>query len=165
MIRHGLMRAAVAGWACLLLVPPALADGGPSKPRLSVERDGGEPVIVHQGEGSFYGGGFHGRETASGDRFDQNAATAASRTLPLGTRATVTNQETGRSAEVTVNDRGPYAGNRVVDVSKGTAETLGITGKDGTAPVRVEARPSDQSDPQVREKLEEKAGSLEKQGR
>lgn len=159
--------AGVAAALFLLAAPvvPALADGGPSKPRLSVEQEGGEPVIVHQGEGSFYGKGFHGRETASGERFDQNAPTAASRTLPLGTRATVTNEDTGRRAEVTVNDRGPYAGNRVVDVSKGAAETLGITAKDGTAPVRVEARPSDQTDPAVREKLEDKAESLEKQGR
>ncbi|WP_448207541.1 septal ring lytic transglycosylase RlpA family protein [Azospirillum sp. sgz302134] len=126
-------------------------------PPVAVERtENGEPVIVHEGEASFYGSDFHGKKTASGQTFDQNKPTAASRELPLGTKATVTNQDNGKSVEVIVNDRGPYVDGRVIDLSKKAAKQLDMI-EDGTAPVRVEAKPSEQPNETVKEKVEEKA--------
>ena len=131
-------------------------------PPVAVERtENGEPVIVHEGEASFYGGEFHGKPTASGERFDQNKPTAASRELPLGTKATVTNQENGKSIEVIVNDRGPYVDGRVIDLSKKAARDLGIIDA-GIAPVRVEAKPSDQPSDKAKEKIEGKAEEVDK---
>ena len=105
-----------------------------------VTTDGtGAPVVEQQGEASWYGKQHHGRKTASGARFDQRGMTAAHPTLPLGTKATVTNLETGKSAEVTINDRGPYVKGRDIDVSKAAAEKIGF-GKDGAAPVKIEAK-------------------------
>jgi len=152
-------RRIVLAVACALLAAPALADQSKS-PKLNVEQEGGEPVIVHEGEASFYGDKFHGRKTATGERFDQNAPTAASKELPLGSKATVTNQETGQSTDVTINDRGPYVKGRVIDLSKKAAEDIGITKEDGLAPVRVEAKPSDQPSAEAREKVEDKAEQL-----
>lgn len=96
-----------------------------------------ELKYVEQGEASWYGPGFHGRKTATGQRYDPQDLTAAHRKLPLGTSATVTNLENGRQVEVEINDRGPYAGGREIDLSKAAAERLGIL-DDGTAPVRIE---------------------------
>ena len=93
-------------------------------------------VYVQKGQASWYGPGFHGRKTASGERFNQHALTAAHRKLPLGTRATVVNLANGKSVEVEINDRGPYARGRILDVSKAAAEQLGMT-HSGTAPVRL----------------------------
>ena len=106
----------------------------------------GQPIVEQVGEASFYGEGFHGKKTASGETFDQNDLTAAHPTLPLGTDATVTNLETGNSVEVKINDRGPYVKGRDIDLSKGAAEELGMT-KDGVAPVKIEAEvaPGDKS--------------------
>jgi rare lipoprotein A len=108
--------------------------------------ENGQPVVEQVGEGSFYGPGFHGKKTASGEKFDQNDLTAAHPTLPLGTSATVTNLDTGDSVEVKINDRGPYVKGRDIDLSKGAAKELGIT-KDGVAPVKIEAEvaPGDKS--------------------
>lgn len=94
------------------------------------------------GLASWYGPEFHGRQTANGEIFDQNGMTAAHRTLPLGTRVRVTVLETGRSAVLRVNDRGPFAdtGRRIIDLSRGAARELGILGA-GTARVEVEALP------------------------
>ena len=100
--------------------------------------ENGQPVVEQIGEASFYGDGFHGKKTASGERFDQNDLTAAHPSLPLGTNATVTNLETGNSVEVKINDRGPYVKGRDIDLSKGAAKELGMT-KDGVAPVKIEA--------------------------
>jgi rare lipoprotein A len=109
------------------------------KDKVTVKIDGnGQPVVEQVGEASFYGPGFHGKKTAAGETFDQNDLTAAHPTLPLGTNATVTNLETGDSVEVKINDRGPYAKGRDIDLSKGAAEELGMT-KDGVAPVKIEA--------------------------
>lgn len=83
---------------------------------------------VKKGIASFYAKKFHGRKTASGDRYDQNEMTCAHRTLPFGTELEVTNPETGKSVDVTVNDRGPYKKNRALDLSKAAARKLGITG-------------------------------------
>ena len=100
--------------------------------------DNGKPVVEQVGEASFYGPGFHGKKTAIGDKFDQNDKTAAHPTLPLGTKATVTNLDNGNSVEVQINDRGPYVKGRDIDLSKGAAKELGMT-KDGVAPVKIEA--------------------------
>ncbi len=100
--------------------------------------DNGQPVVEQVGEASFYGAGFHGKKTANGEKFDQNDKTAAHPTLPLGTKATVTNLENGNSVEVKINDRGPYVKGRDIDLSKGAAKELGMT-KDGVAPVKIEA--------------------------
>jgi len=88
------------------------------------------------GIASWYGDDFHGRQTANGEIYDMNALTAAHPTLPMPVYAHVTNLSNGRSIIVRVNDRGPYAQNREIDLSKKSAELLGFK-KQGTAPVRV----------------------------
>jgi rare lipoprotein A len=101
-----------------------------------------EPVFSEVGKASWYGKFHQGRTTASGDKFDMNDLTAAHRTLPLGTEATVTNLENGRSVDVVVNDRGPYRQDRVIDLSKRAAETLGIKDQ-GVGKVKIEVMPKD----------------------
>ena len=78
------------------------------------------------GVASYYGRRFHGRRTASGERFDMHALTAAHRTLPFGTLVEVTNPSSGKSVTVRINDRGPFHGNRVIDVSRAAASQLGL---------------------------------------
>ena len=89
-----------------------------------------------QGTASYYGGKFHGRKTASGERFNQNGLTAAHKTLPLGTRVRVTNLRNGETVDVKINDRGPYHGGRIIDLSKGAARELGMLPA-GTAMVKL----------------------------
>ena len=98
----------------------------------------GERVIEQIGEASWYGKKFHGKKTATGETFNQYDLTAAHPTLPLGTIAIVTNLETGKSVKVEINDRGPYAKGRDIDLSKQAATAIGLT-KDGAAPVKIEA--------------------------
>lgn len=88
------------------------------------------------GIASWYGPKFHGKTTANGETFNQNALTAAHPTLPMPTIVKVTNLENGRQLEVRINDRGPYARGRIIDVSARAAELLGFK-DDGTAKVRV----------------------------
>jgi rare lipoprotein A len=116
----GLGRLLGAGFlfAASLVTPPALASVG-------------------DGLASYYGGSFHGRRTASGQRFDQQAMTAAHRTLRFGTRVRVTHAHTGRSVVVTINDRGPFVRGRVIDLSRAAASRLGMLSA-GVAPVRLE---------------------------
>jgi rare lipoprotein A len=80
------------------------------------------------GEASWYGPGFHGRKTANGERFNTNELTAAHKTLPFGTKVKVTNKQTGESVVVRINDRGPFAKDRVIDLSKASAQAIGISG-------------------------------------
>ncbi|MEM8878509.1 MAG: septal ring lytic transglycosylase RlpA family protein [Pseudomonadota bacterium] len=89
------------------------------------------------GIASWYGDDFHGRQTANGEVFDMNALTAAHPTLPMPTYARVTNLENGRSIVVRVNDRGPFARGREIDLSRQAAKTLGMKHQ-GTAKVRVQ---------------------------
>ena len=89
------------------------------------------------GVASWYGRQFHGRKTASGETFDMNGLTAAHRSLPLNCYIRVTNKDNGKSIVVKVNDRGPFHGNRVLDLSYGAAKRLGITNS-GTARVNIE---------------------------
>jgi rare lipoprotein A len=84
--------------------------------------------VVQSGPASWYGPGFQGRRTASGETFDTNELTAAHRTLPFGTRVRVVNERTGRSVVVRINDRGPYAHGRVIDLSHASAQAIGLMG-------------------------------------
>jgi rare lipoprotein A len=77
------------------------------------------------GGASWYGPGFHGKKTASGQKFNENAMTAAHKTLPFGTKVKVTDQRTGKSINVTITDRGPFHKGRVIDLSKAAAAKLG----------------------------------------
>ena len=95
------------------------------------------PAFRQVGVASWYGPGFHGKRTASGERFDQNKLTAAHRSLPLDTVVKVTNLDNGKAVKVSINDRGPYVGKRVIDLSKAAANRLDMT-DDGTARVRIE---------------------------
>jgi rare lipoprotein A len=93
--------------------------------------------VTQTGVASWYGPGFHGRTAASGTVYDQHELTAAHQTLPLGARVMVTNLNNGKSAEVTINDRGPFAKGRIIDLSYAAAQSLGMIGA-GTAPVQLE---------------------------
>ena len=95
-----------------------------------------DPNYDRTGIASWYGADFHGRKTANGEVYDMNALTAAHPTLPLPSFAYVTSLRTGRTVLVRINDRGPYAAERIMDLSKRTAEALGIFGA-GISQVRV----------------------------
>src|SRR5437016_9624209 len=118
------------GAACALVVaggcalfrapqPPPLVDG------------------VQVGVASWYGPGFHGNRTANGEIYDQFELTAAHPSLPLGTRAMVTNLANGRAVEVRINDRGPFVDGRAIDLSYAAARTIGMIGP-GTSRVRID---------------------------
>ena len=83
---------------------------------------------LQKGAASWYGPGFHGKRTANGEKFNTHALTAAHKSLPFGTEVRVTNEHTGSSVVVRINDRGPYAHGRVIDLSKAAAEAVGIAG-------------------------------------
>ncbi|HWN42471.1 MAG TPA: septal ring lytic transglycosylase RlpA family protein [Thermoanaerobaculia bacterium] len=108
-----------------------------------------EPVVVtedapverstgpaHRGQASWYGSDFQGSPTASGEPFNMNALTAAHRTLPLGSYARVKNLDNGRSVVVRINDRGPHARRRTIDLSYAAAQEIEMVSA-GTAPVEV----------------------------
>ncbi|HXN84000.1 MAG TPA: septal ring lytic transglycosylase RlpA family protein [Myxococcales bacterium] len=107
--------------------------GGRAPAPLGERREGG---ALAEGTASFYGPGFEGRRTANGERFDPGALTAAHRTLPFGTCLRVRNLGNGREVEVRVNDRGPFAGGRILDVSTAAARILGML-ESGLAKVRL----------------------------
>ena len=96
-----------------------------------------DPSFVEEGTASWYGADFHGQSTASGEPYDMNAVTAAHKTLPLPSTVRVTNLKNGRSLLVRVNDRGPFVAGRVIDLSRRSAQLLGVYST-GTAPVKVE---------------------------
>jgi rare lipoprotein A len=116
------------------------AEPAPKPNRLSpattskqLDRSGRKQV----GKASFYAPMFNGRKMADGTPMNPRDDNAASRTLPLGTTARVTNLETGRSAVVTIQDRGPYVPGRIVDLSPASAEQIGLSKKEGLADVEV----------------------------
>src|SRR5688572_227481 len=107
---------ALAGTGCALFKPSPPAPAPPFE-------DGAQI-----GEASWYGPGFHGRRTANGERYDQDGLTAAHRTLPFDTRVRVTNLANGRTVELRINDRGPYIGGRIIDLSRAGARVIGLIG-------------------------------------
>ncbi len=118
------------GMVSSIVLPAALA--------LAAAPFAAEAYGVQTGKASWYGPGFHGKKTASGERFNQHALTAAHRSLPLGTRARVTNLKNGKVVLVKINDRGPYHGGRVIDLSRAAARHLALS---GLSQVRIEAMP------------------------
>lgn len=100
-----------------------------------------KPVHKEVGEATWYGPGFQGQETANGETFDQKEMTAAHPSLPMGTKAQVTNLENGKKVEVRINDRGPFAENRAIDLSGAAAKKIDMK-KDGTSQVKIETKPS-----------------------
>jgi rare lipoprotein A len=117
----------------LLLLFALVACGGGQK-----TTQGKYPPGVQEGYASWYGGSLHGGPTASGERFNKNAMTAAHRTLPMQTRVRVTNKRNGRSVVVRINDRGPFGKKtRIIDVSEAAARQLGMI-EAGVVPVRLE---------------------------
>ena len=131
--RHGVtntLSASLGSLAALWLLP-ILAFAEPETPSQATA-----PPRPQTGEASFYGKEFSGQKTASGEPFDPNKLTAASPTLPLGTKAKVINKENGRSVKVTVTDRGPNVDGRILDVSQRAAEHLDMK-DDGVVKVKV----------------------------
>jgi rare lipoprotein A len=110
----------------IALAAPAWADKKPLK-----------PPKRQVGKASIYSKHFAGKKMANGERMDPRDDNAASKTLPLGTKARVTNLENGRSAIVTIEDRGPHVPGRIVDLSPATAGQIGLTHKQGLAQVEV----------------------------
>lgn len=98
--------------------------------------DAGAGEVIEEGVASWYGPNFHGKLTANGERYDMYGLTAAHRTLPFNTLLRVENKDNGESVVVRVNDRGPFAKNRIIDLSRKAAETIDMIGN-GTAPVRL----------------------------
>lgn len=115
--------------------PPALSALPPAPEKT--------PSFTQFGLASWYGSDFAHRHTASGERYDMYDLTAAHRTLPLDTIVKVTNLNNNRSVLVRINDRGPYAHGRIIDVSRGAAQALGMM-KAGVVPVRIEVFGNDQ---------------------
>jgi rare lipoprotein A len=115
-----------------------LAAACASAPRMTRPPEVRPPVgTVVEGVASWYGPGYHGRRTSSGERFDQDALTAAHYDWAFGTRVRVTLRSTGRSVVVRINDRFPNHKGRLLDVSRGAARAIGLIGP-GTGRVRLE---------------------------
>ena len=123
--------------ACLLLVVT-----GCSK----MPRPEALPQSYETGKASYYGAEFEGRKTASGERYDGDELTAAHRTLPFGTRIRVVNLTNDKSVEVVVNDRGPHAKGRIVDLSRKAAKEIDMIGA-GVVRVRLEVLATTKEDP------------------
>jgi rare lipoprotein A len=126
--------------ACVAAALVASIAGACAQERIDPATD--KPVAdlsgrARTGIASFYADMFFGRKMADGKPMDPQGDNAASRTLPLGTRARVTNLETGQTALVTIQDRGPYVQGRIIDLSPGTARSIGITQRQGLAKVEV----------------------------
>jgi rare lipoprotein A len=124
-------REAVTMAAIMPDVAPILAPGAPGEIQRPAELP---PAAV---EASYYGEGFAGRPTANGETFDPNELTAAHRTLPFGTEVKVVDAATGQSVVVRINDRGPFHGNREIDLSEAAARKLGMIAS-GTAKVNLD---------------------------
>ena len=103
----------------------------------SREADANDTSLTQKGKASYYSRSFQGKETASGETFDQNELVAAHKTLPFDTRVRVTNLENGKKVTVRINDRGPYKPGRIIDLSRLAANRIDLL-DDGVAPVRIE---------------------------
>lgn len=108
-----------------------------SSPRFNLRKAGSETGTPLEGYASYYADEFHGRRTSNGETYDMHAMTAAHRTLPFGTKVRVSDPATSRSVLVRINDRGPFKGDRIIDLSYGAARQLGMIGP-GTLWVRLE---------------------------
>jgi rare lipoprotein A len=127
------MRMILIAGVLLLAVQPTMG------PVLAERTQPGTPnTYIERGQASWYGPGFHGEETASGAVFDQTELTAAHPKLPFGTEVIVTNLENGKQVTVEINDRGPYADGRIIDLSREAGRRLDII-SGGVAEVRIEA--------------------------
>jgi rare lipoprotein A len=121
--------------------PTSSSDSGPAAPGSPAAGDASPAAVglVERGEAVWYGADWHGKPTASGERFDRRKLTAAHRTLPLGATVRVTNERNNVSVTVRINDRGPYGKRRqrIIDVSEAAAKVLGIIDA-GSCPVSIE---------------------------
>ena len=125
-------RKTIVPLVCLLFcIGVAMLVGCASTPRPATESAGGEVGVA-----SYYADRLHGRRTASGERYDRNAYTAAHRRLPFGTHVQVINLDNGNAVDVRINDRGPFVKGRVIDLSYAAAKKLGMLRK-GVVKVRV----------------------------
>jgi rare lipoprotein A len=122
---------------CTLSVLLILPDLVLAKPAAKRTHFNGATLTPLTGLASFYGAKFHAKRTANGERFDNNALTAAHTTLPFGSRVRVINARNGLSVIVRINDRGPFVRGRIIDLSKAAAKKLGLS-HEGTLPVRLE---------------------------
>lgn len=123
------------------VAPGTDASGASSGDSCRTVSSPGSGPSVQDGIASWYGREFQGYRTASGERFDPNAMTAAHRTLPLGSYARVTVTSSSRSVIVRINDRGPFVRNRIVDLSYAAARALGIAGRGSARVTIAPARP------------------------
>ena len=122
----------------LLAFALACGPGGHDRNGDSATRSGTKVGKAIKGKASWYGGRFHGRKTASGERFNKNALTAAHRKLPFGTKVRVTHEGNGKSVIVRINDRGPFGRlERIIDLSEAAAERIGMKSS-GVARIRLE---------------------------
>lgn len=124
---------AALGLLLLASVVAACRTAQPHRPPAEADRRG---HLVERGLASWYGPGFEGRRTASGEVFDGELLTAAHRTLPFGTLVEVVNLDNGRAIRVRINDRGPFIRKRVIDLSRAAARELGVIGP-GVAQVEI----------------------------
>ena len=165
LLRNRLTLLGILAWS---LHAPVMAKPQPSKaPQTQgTAADLAPPAKPHHakrgfrqvGRASWYGiDSTRGLRTASGERFDPDAFTGAHPSLPFGTVVKVTNLRNGRSADVRINDRGPFSGGRIIDVSYAAAAELGMMGR-GTARVRIEVQPRDK--PITEAQADEVAGGL-----
>jgi rare lipoprotein A len=130
----------LSGCATQTPPPPAAVPAPPPQPAAPTQPT---PYFTQSGIASFYGAGLHGKTTADGGTFDQNAFTAAHLTLAFGTVVRVTNLGNGRTVKVEINDRGPRVKDRIIDLSAAAARALGMTER-GITHVRLEAFRDDQ---------------------
>ena len=120
----------------LLLIPTLPGCGSPPRVTKAMYPPGYPLGYIERGVASWYGPGFHGNKTANGERYDMNQLTAAHRTLPLGSIALVRSLTSGREVTVRINDRGPFAKGRVLDLSYAGARAIGMVGS-GTDEVEL----------------------------
>jgi len=132
-------RKCLSGLSHLVLISTLAISGCTNKDSGGQGSSATKPMHKEVGEASWYGPGFQGQETANGETFDQKDMTAAHPSLPMGTKAKVTNLENNKKVEVRINDRGPYAEGRVIDLSRAAAKKLDMK-EDGTADVKIETK-------------------------
>jgi rare lipoprotein A len=119
----GMDAAAAAAFIEIVPVPPT------TETTIQPASVGEDAEVLGRGSASYYAAKFDGRRTASGERFDNDAMTAAHRSLPFGSKVRVTNTANGRSVVVRINDRGPFTRGRMIDVSRAAAEELGLVAR------------------------------------